>query len=370
MNNNSMNDQDSNQRLGSEPTTSQSLSRIGKDIFPIILALLGGIIVGGVIILFSGHNPFTTYFSLVYGAVGDKWNLASTLGRAFPIIGCGIAAAVAFKAGLFNIGGEGQLVLGALSASIVVLYLPPGLPTLALALLASMIVSGLWGLIIGWFQVQFNVPILISSLLMNYIAVGFASYMVTFPLIEPGGAMSQTPRFPEASTFAKIFPGTTLHTGVFITVIIIIITTYVMYRTVAGYELRMFGENPEFAVSCGINATRLILITMIVSGIIAGLSGANQVLGVQYRLKDGALTLPAYAWTGVMAAILSNNNPLGVVIAGLFFSAVQTGASGMERATEVPFELSYIVQAIMILLVAVRRKLKFSPKVSQHDRIT
>ena len=189
---------------------------------------------------------------------------------------------------------------------------------------------------------------------MNYIAVGFVSYMISFPLIEYGGSRNQTPAFPMASRISKIIPGTTVHFGIFITILIVIIVQFVIYKTVAGYELRMFGSNPDFAITGGIKPVRLTLITMLVSGMVAGITGANQVLGVSYRLIDTALTLPGYAWTGVMAAILSNNNPLGIVVASLFFSAIQTGAAGMERATEVPFELSYIIQALMIIFITVR----------------
>jgi simple sugar transport system permease protein len=334
----------------------------GKPAVPILLAILGAFVIGGVMMLVAGHNPFTAYGALIKGAVGDPYNLAATLGRAIPIMGCGIAAALAFKSGLVNIGGEGQMVLGALGATLVALFFPPGFLAIVIALLASLALGGLWGFLSGWFQTRFNVPILISSLLMNYIAVGFVSYMIFMHLIEPGGSRNQTPLFPEATRFAKIISGTTLHWGIFIIILIVIGVAFMMYRSVAGYEMRMFGANAEFARAGGIRPNRLTLLVMAVSGAIAGITGAMQVLGVSYRLIDTALTLPGYFWTGVMAAILSNNNPVGMVVASLFFSALQTGAAGMERATEIPFELSNVVQAIMILLIAVRSILKPAPK--------
>jgi len=334
----------------------------GVDFIPIVLAILGGILIGGIMMAFSGHNPFTAYFALIYGAVGDGYNLAATIGRAMPIIGCGIAATIAFRAGLFNIGGEGQLVLGALGATLVALYFPPGPFSIVAALIASLLFGGFWGFLSGWFQTFFKVPVLISSLLMNYIAVGFVSYMIHFPLIEPGGSRNQTHAFPDATRFAKIIPGTTVHWGILIIIALLIILSFLLYRSVAGYELRMFGANRQFAESGGVNPKRLTHIVMALSGAMAGLAGANQVLGVHYRLIDTSLTLPGYFWTGAMAAILSNNNPLGMALASLFFSMIQTGAAGMERATEIPFELSYVVQAIMILLIAVRGFLKPVPK--------
>jgi len=330
---------------------------------PLVIALSGSMVIGAVIIAVSGENPFRAYGSLFFGAFGDTYNLAATFGRSIPIIGCGIAAALAFRAGLFNIGGEGQFVLGALAATVAVLKLPPGGLALFLALIFSLLAGGIWGFLAGFFQVRFKVPILISSLLMNYIAVNFASYMVSFPLIEKGGSRNQTAIFPEASRFARLFSGTSLHWGIFIVIAIILITSVVLYKSVSGYNLRMFGANRMFAVSSGINSVRMTLAVMLCSGMIAGITGANQVLGIHYRFIDTSLTLPGYAWTGVMAAILANNDPLGVVAAGVFFAALQTGALGMERATEVPAQLSDIVQAVMIILVAVRAILSYKPEV-------
>jgi ABC-type uncharacterized transport system permease subunit len=346
-----------------EPSkVSALLKQYGRDLLPIVLALVGGFVIGGIIIFFSGENPFQAYYALVYGAVGDSYNLAATLGRSMPIIGTGIAAALAFKAGLFNIGEEGQFVLGALAATVVALYFPPGPAALVIALLSSLLAGGVWSLLSGWFQTRFNVPILISSLLMNYIAVNFTSYMISFPLIEVGGARNQTPMFPEATRFGRLIPGTSVHWGIFIIIGIVILVGWVMAKTVPGFNLRMFGANREFAVSNGVNPIKTTLLTMLASGMIAGIAGANQVLGVHYRFIDTSLTLPGYAWSGVMAAILSNNNPVGVVLAGLFFSALQTGALGMERATEVPSQLSDIVQALMIVFIAVRAIMIIVPK--------
>jgi simple sugar transport system permease protein len=198
------------------------------------------------------------------------------------------------------------------------------------------------------------VPILVSSLLLNFIATGFVSYMINFPMLEVGGARSQTAMIAEASRLPRLAASGTLHSGLFLIAAVFVAVTFVLRRTVSGYELRMFGANRDFAVAGGINPARLTLVTMFASGAIAGLVGAIQVLGFHYRLIQGALTGPGFAWTGVMAAILAGNDPVGVVVSSLFFAAVDTGASGMERATNVPFELSFILQAIIILLVASR----------------
>jgi general nucleoside transport system permease protein len=331
------------------------IEKWGSEIGPILLALLGSFIIGGILIAFSDENPLQAYARILEGAFGSFFAFSSTLARAMPIIGAGIAAGWAFKAGLFNIGGEGQLVLGGLSAIAVALYVPlPGFLVLILAIVVAMLAGGLWSWLSGWFETQFDVPILVSSLLMNFLALGFVSYMINFALLEPGGARSQTPMIADGAQLPRLVNGTALSFGLFLVIAQVIITTFVLRRTASGYELRMFGANREFAIAGGIDPVRMTLQTMFYSGVMAGLMGAIQVLGVHYRLIDGALNGPGYAWTGLMAAILANNNPIGIVVAGIFFAGVQTGASGMERAMAVPSELSFVVQAVLILLVASR----------------
>jgi simple sugar transport system permease protein len=329
--------------------------KLGSELGPIMLALLGSFIIGGILIVISNESPLLAYAKILESSFGSYLAIASTLARAMPIIGAGIAAGWAFKAGLFNLGGEGQLVFGGLVAIIVALYVPlPGFLVLLLAIVAAMLAGGLWSWLSGWFETRFDVPILINSLLMNFLALGFVSYMINFVLLEPGGSRSQTPMIAEGAQLPRLVGGTALSFGLFLVIAQVIITTFVLRRTAHGYELRIFGANREFAISGGVDPVRMTLVVMFFSGVMAGMIGAIQVLGVHYRLIDGSLSGPAYAWTGLMAAILANNNPLGIVVAGLFFAGVQTGASGMERAMAVPSELSTVVQAVLILLVASR----------------
>ncbi len=329
--------------------------KLGSELGPLLLALLGSFFIGGILIVFSNENPLLAYAKILESSFGGYYAIASTLARAMPIIGAGIAAGWAFKAGLFNLGGEGQFIFGGLAAIIVALYVPlPGFFVLLLAIVAAMLAGGLWSWLSGWFETRFDVPILISSLLMNFLALGFVSYMINFVLLEPGGARSQTPMIAEGTQLPRLVGGTALSFGLLLVIAQIIITTFVLRRTAHGYELHIFGANREFAITGGVDPVRMTLMVMFFSGIMAGMMGAIQVLGVHYRLIDGSLTGPGYAWTGLMAAILANNNPLGIVVAGLFFAGVQTGASGMERAMAVPSELSSVVQAVLILLVASR----------------
>ncbi len=322
-----------------------------------LLAILGGVVIGSLLMLFTGHNPLEAYAAMVSGALAgpNLTNLASTLTGAAPIVGMGLAAAVAFRAGFFNLGGEGQLVLGGLAAALVAIYLPlPALLLFPVTIAAAMLVGGLWAVLPAWAEFQFHVPLLISTLLLNYPARFFASYVAVNLVRDVASGMPETLQVPSAVQFPLLMTNTQLHAGVFITLAVVLVAAFVIGRTVVGYELRMAGKNATFARYGGIRLRKLGYGVMFSSGAIAGLVGAIQVLGVDYRFVDGSLTSPQYAWVGVMAALLSGSSPLGVLLAGLFFSAIQTGGLGMEQATQVPHELSLILQAVIILLVAAR----------------
>jgi simple sugar transport system permease protein len=296
---------------------------------------------------------------MLEGAVGGQ-NLAATLSRAAPIVGMGLAAAVAFRAGFFNLGGEGQLVLGGLTTALVAIYLPlPGPLLLPVAMLAAAMVAGLYAWLAAFFQFRFNVPLLISTLLLNYPARYFASYMVTHPFRDVPSGMPQTYLVPATVNLIPLSPDDRLHAGLFITLGLVLLAAFVIQRTVIGYEIRMAGLNANFVRYGGVDLPRLGYGVMFASGAIAGIVGAIEVLGVHQRYIDDALTAPLYAWVGLMTALLSGFNPLGVLVAGLFFSAVQTGGFALERATEVPRELSRVLQALIILLVAARQRFHF-----------
>lgn len=327
-----------------------------------LIAIGGAMLIGAVLMLLAGHNPFEAYWAMLLGAVAgpNLANLASTLARAAPIVGMGIAAAIAFRAGFANLGGEGQMVLGALTAALVGLYVPlPPLLLIPLVLAAAMGVGGLWALIPAWAQFRVGVPLLISTLLLNYPASYFASYMVSHVVRDVPSGMTQTYMLPDDVHLMKLAPGTQLHVGVFITLGVVLLAWFVIGRTVVGYRLRMLGLNAQFARYGGVNMNRLGYGVMFTSGAVAGLVGAIEVLGVNYRFIDGALVSPQYAWVGLMSALLVNSSPLGVLLAGLFFSAVQTGGFGMERATEVPRELARVLQALIILLIAAQSSFNF-----------
>ena len=301
----------------------------------------------------TGHDPLAAYRALAEGAVGSRGGALATLTRAAPIVGMGLATAIAFRAGFFNLGGEGQLVLGGLAGALVALALPGGgALTVVLAIAAAMLTGGVWAASAAWFQTRFGVPLLLSTLLMNYPARFLASYLVNHQLRDVESGLPQTERIAPAVRLGGWGVDGRMHLGILLILAAVVAAAFVIGRTRIGYRMRMAGLNARFARAGGVDLSRLGVGVMFASGGVAGLVGAVQVLGVHHRFIDGSLTQPLWAWTGLMVALLSGSRPLGVLAAGAFFAAVQTGGFAMERATAVPREMSRVLQALIILLVA------------------
>ena len=296
-------------------------------------------------------KSITAFFKGAFG--GRKYAyLLVTISRAALITGMAIAALIAFRAGLFNIGGEGQLVIGGLASAFVAINLPFGGPAgIFLVLLAGMIAAGVWAMLAGIMKLWLGVPILVGTLLLNYPARYIASYFVSHPLRDIASGMPQT-HLIEKSLWLPLLPGTRLDIGfIFILFVFCIVLIYCS-RTVGGYEAKMTGLSIDFANASGLKTKKISLKTLALSGAIAGLVGAIAVLGIHHRFTDGMLVQPLYAWTGIVAALMVSLIPWAVLPAGFFFAAIHSGASGMERTADVPKEIAIIIQGIIILFVA------------------
>jgi len=316
------------------------------------LAILTGALIGALLILLSGHNPAAAYWAILVGALAPG-NLPDTLNWATPLVGMTLVAALPLRGGMVNLGGDGQLVVGGLVAALIPLYLPAPGPLAAIAaILGAMLASGLYAALAALGEIRFGVPMLISSLLLSYPAVGVASYIVGFPLRDRTTGLAETAMIPTASRLPAI--AGPLNVGLIL--IAIAAAAFVFYdrRTVGGYELRMRGLNPRFAAYGGVMLKSQTLRIMFASGAIAGLVGAIIVLGSQFRFQDGALVTPAYTWSGLMAALLAGGEPIGAIGAGVFFAILQTGGFAMQRETAIPRVLTMAVQAIIILFLAIR----------------
>lgn len=294
--------------------------------------------------------------SFVDGAFGGRRfsYLLTTLSRTALIVGMAVSVMLSFRAGLFNIGGEGQLVAGGLVAALVAIALPgPPLFVLLASILAAMAAGALWALLAGILQLHLGVPLLVGSLLLNYPIRFIASYLVAHPFRDIQSGMVQSHLVPQA-TWLPYFPGTRLDIGILFVAVASVFAIIYSHATVHGYHARMNGLSPDFARAVGLPVNKLALQTLAMSGAIAGLVGAIAVFGIHHRYIDGMLVQPLYAWTGIIAVLLVGMIPWLVPFSGFFFAAIQTGAAGMERTAGVPKEIALVIQAAVILFVASR----------------
>lgn len=326
-----------------------------------VVAIGLAVVLGAVAILVAGEDVLTAYIELLRGAIGNSTNLSATIVRSIPIVVTAIGIGVAFRAGAINLGAEGQMILGGLATAVIALALP-GLPfpvAPLVALVAGAIAGAAWAFLPGLLDVRLGVPLLITSLLLNYVGALFAAWAVTYPLRDAAaGGIAQTAVVPDAAWLPAV-GGSRLHLGVIALVVLPLVVRWFLGRTVAGFEFRIVGHNRAFAEYAGIDAGRRVLAATLLSGAICGLAGALVVLGINHRYIDGIFTTSGWAWSGFTAAILTGADPILSLVAGVFLAALEVGAAGMARTTDVPLQLVDVVQATIILVVAVRLAIRY-----------
>ncbi|RSN34187.1 ABC transporter permease [Amycolatopsis sp. WAC 01416] len=321
------------------------MTRVRLVAVPVAAAL----VLGAILLLATGTDPLAAYGAIVSGAFGPD-GIGDTLAYAVPVAGMATALAIPLRAGMVNLGGEGQLVLGAVGALAVGLYVPgPGPVKVILALLAGILAGAAYAALAAVCENRLGVPLLISTLLLSYPAMSLAGYLVRFPLKDAGSSLPQSPQLPDGARLPEI-DGVT--TGIFLVVAVIAVYTVIDARTPAGFETKVTGWAPRFAAYAGIDRPKVTLRLLAASGGTAGLVGAIAVLGFPYRFIDGALITPQYTWIGLLAALLAGASPLGTLLAAVFFAALTSGGFAMERATQVPRELTAVLQAVLIIFLA------------------
>jgi general nucleoside transport system permease protein len=313
-------------------------------LFPFV-SIVTAILIAGVFVMFSGASPFAVFYLVAKGAAGSTFALLETLTRATPLIFTGLAAAVAFRAKLWNIGGEAQLYMGAvatvtLGTGLLPLPWPLLLPVLMLAATAAgaAVLAGP-----AMLKVRFGVDEVVTTLLLNFIVILFVSLLLDGPLKDPMGlGWPQSPRVIADGSLPKLIQGKRLHFGFLLALAAALIVWFVNARTAAGYEMRAVGYNATAAEYAGIPVGRVMLKTAILSGGLAGLAGFSEVAGLK-----GNLTLdlsPGFGYAGIVVAMLALLHPLGVVAAAIFVAGIFVGADAMSRSAGVP---SYIAQVMV-----------------------
>ncbi|WP_409305486.1 ABC transporter permease [Peribacillus sp. SCS-155] len=328
-------------------------NRIQGLLIPVISVLLG-LIAGAIIMLASGYDPVAGYSALWDGIFGEIFYVGETVRQATPYIFAGLAVAFAFRTGLFNIGVEGQLIVGWVAAVWVgVAFELPKFIHLPLAILAGAAAGALWGFVPGFLKAKFRVHEVIVSIMMNYIALHTTNYLIRNVIAEKGDSTEKV--FPSASlrfsnTLAELTDFSRMHWGILIAIAAAVIMWFILEKTSKGYELRAVGFNHHASQYAGMNVNRNIILSMVISGAFAGLGGAMEGLGTfEYASIKAAFT--GVGFDGIAVALLGANTALGVVLAAFLFGGLKMGALNMPSA-DVPNELVDIVIALIIFFVA------------------
>ncbi|MEX2154772.1 MAG: ABC transporter permease [Gemmatimonadaceae bacterium] len=276
---------------------------------------------------------------------------SGTLVRAIPLAILGVGISIAFRAGVFNIGGEGQLLLGATAGTVVGLHSAGlGPAGLVLALLASVAAGALWAAIAAALRARFGVLEVISTIMLNFVAVNLVSYLVRGPLQEPTRVYPQTDPIPMAARLPRLWPETRLHAGLIIAIAIAAAAWWFLARTAAGFRVRAVGASPTASMVTGrVNVSRVTFAALVASGGLAGLAGGIEVSGVTYALYENLS--PGYGFSAIAVAILARLHPLAVLGSALLFATLETGALGMQRDAGVPSVVAAALEAVVILVV-------------------
>jgi simple sugar transport system permease protein len=332
----------------------------GKILLNFLLPLSGvmlALCIGALLLLLLKADPIKAYVAMAQGALGTTFGLTQTLVKATPLLLVGLGICIAFRANVINIGAEGQIIMGALAGAWLPLSFPalPGLVLIPAACLAGFAAGAFWGFIPGILKARLRVNEILSTIMMNAIALQFMNLLLQGPLMDPEGVkrgtfLAQSARLPEQVWLARLVPQTLLHSGAILAVICAILVYIFLWRTTVGYEIRAVGLNPDAARYSGIRVPFNMALSLTLAGGFAGLAGAVEVIGVQHRLMEGLTS--GYGFTGIVAALLGGLHPLGLLPASVFFGGLLVGADKMQRAVQVPSSLITAILGLIVLFVS------------------
>lgn len=349
----------------------------------VLLVALVTVGVIGAVVLLLGGDPTKALLAILAGSIGTPTSVAETLIKTTPLLFTGLSVAVAFRCGVWNIGAEGQFLAGMLGSAIAALYLPPLPPfvTVVLCLLAGSGAGGLWAVGPTLLKLKRDVPEVISTIMLNFLAVYLIEYLVRGPMHDPTSASDWSPLFPPRSYLPRVQDLTgiralgggslilssgqpvlalgidvgRIHLGVGLAFLIAPLVWLWLSRTGVGFRTRAVGLNPVAAATAGLPVARTIAIAFLTSGALAGLGGAVEVLGLMQRMHRYAPGYPGYGFSGIAVALLAQLHPVGVVFSALFFGALSAGCGQMQRSAGIPVHVAYVIQAaVVLLLISVR----------------
>lgn len=334
-----------------------------------LLAIVLAFLIGSIFVVLTENSPIVAYTALLEGSLSNLSKLGETLLKTTPIILTGLSVAFAFRAGLFNIGGEGQYLMGAISTVIAAWVLQdlPGVILIPIIIIAGAIGGGLWGAIPGILKAKLGVHEVIVTIMLNFTALSLVNFIVR-TVMNPSNLLGEsqaasTVLLPEHARLLKLnqiipaFGYSKVHIGLFIAIACAIAIWFLLFKTGLGYEIRSVGNNPYASEYGGISISKNIILSMMISGALAGLAGATTVAGLSYKV-DQASGLPGYGFTGISVALVGKNHPLGVLASALLFGVMSNGARKMQFEG-IPKEVVGIIQGIIIVFIAGEAMLKY-----------
>ncbi len=324
-------------------------------VFP-ILAVVLALVFGAVMLLLLGVNPIEAYASMIGGVFGSVSGMTQALVKATPLLLVGLGICIAFRASVINIGGEGQIILGALMGTWFSLTFRtwPGWMLIPTTILAGFIAGAAWGFVPGILKARFNVNEILSTVMLNSIAILLMDLLIRGPLTDPAGISSgtylaQSERLPEQVWLTRLVPQTLLHTGLILAILLAIVVYFFLWRTTIGYRIRAVGLNPDASRYAGISIQSFQALSLTLAGGFAGLAGVIEVIGVQHRLVEGITS--GYGFTGIVAALFGGLHPIGTIPASILFGGLLVGADKMQRAVQVPSALIDAILGLIVLFV-------------------
>jgi simple sugar transport system permease protein len=363
------------------------LERLWDALLPLV-AVLAAFLVGAVILLLQGVNPLEAYQAMFVGAFGSKNGLSDTLVKAIPLMLVGLGIAIAFRGGVINIGAEGQLIVGALLTTYLGVQLGerlPGVVGIILGLLGGAFMGGIWGAIPGYLKARLGVNEILSTIMMNQIAIQIAFYLLRGPMIDPAELAAGTniphsarlpkvidmPRFTDLAKmlgltksaeelgltgywgelYGVLVEPSRLHSGLIFAVVMAFLVYVLLWRTTIGYQIRSVGLNPHASRYAGMHVQRTMVLSMALSGMFAGLAGAVEILGLHHRMFEPTAVSAGYGFSGIVAALFGKLHPLGIIPSSILFGGLLVGGDKMQRAMQIPQVLITAILGLVVLFV-------------------
>ena len=343
---------------------SGSISKLIDALLP-VFAALAAFAVGALMLIILGANPLKAFGALIDGAFGSANSLADTIVKATPLLLVGLGICISFRGNVINLGGEGQMIIGALLATALGLAFPewPGILMIPLAMATGFLGGAIWGGIPGALKAYFNVNELLSTIMMNAIAVQLMNFLLSGPMIDPiqsskASQIPQTARLAHVFDLPRLVP-TRMHLGALIAIVLAFLVYILLWRTTTGYRIRAVGQNPDASRYAGINVKKQIVLALLLSGAFAGLAGAIQVFGISHRMiTDGSATgfTGNAGFNGIVAALFGQLHPLGAIPASFFFGALLVGANKLQRVMQVPSALITTLNGLVVIFVVSSEK--------------